>query len=112
HTAWPCATGIESVQSVFASRHGALERTLELLDALARQESVSPTSFSLSVHNSTAGLFSIARTDRGAATAMAAGPDTLALSLLEGANLVAEGAEAVLLCSPAGAPEPPHAARP
>jgi len=108
HTAWPCAAGLTSVQSVFASRHGALSRTLELLDALARQETVSPASFSLSVHNSTAGLFSIARGDRGAATAMAAGADTLAMSLLEGANLVAEGAENVLVCYADDTLPPPY----
>ena len=97
-TAWPCTEGLESVQSVFASRHGALERTVELLNALSRADTLSPTSFSLSVHNSTAGLFSIARTDRGAATAMAAGEDSLGMSLLEGANLIAAGASHVLVC--------------
>ena len=97
-TAWPCTEGLESVQSVFASRHGALERTVELLNALSRADTLSPTSFSLSVHNSTVGLFSIARTDRGAATAMAAGEDSLGISLLEGANLIAAGASHVLVC--------------
>ena len=97
-TAWPCAEGLESVQSVFASRHGALGRTVELLIALSRAETLSPTSFSLSVHNSTVGLFSIARTDRSAATAMAAGEDSLGMSLLEGANLIAAGASHVLVC--------------
>lgn len=97
-TAWPCAEGLASVQSVFSSRHGALDRTLELLIHLARRETLSPTTFSLSVHNSTVGLFSIARNDRGAATAMAAGPDSLTLALLEGANQVAEGAPCVLVC--------------
>jgi hypothetical protein len=97
HTAWPCAEGLDSVQSVFASRHGALNRTVELLTALANGEMLSPTVFSLSVHNSVAGLFSIARGDRGAATAMAAGLDTLGLSILEGANMIAAGAEQVLV---------------
>lgn len=97
HTAWPCAAGLESVQLVFASRHGALHRTVDMLTALANDEVLSPTLFSLAVHNSTAGLFSIARGDRGAATAMAAGPDTLALAILEGANMVAEGAANVLV---------------
>ena len=97
-TAWPCAEGLASVQSVFASRHGALGRTVELLTALARGEALSPASFSLSVHNSTVGLFSIARGDRGAATAMAAGDDSLGMSLLEGANLIAAGASHVLVC--------------
>ena len=97
-TAWPCSEGVESVQSVFASRHGTLERTVELLDAINRAEALSPTSFSLSVHNSNAGLFSIARSDRGASTAMAAGEDSLGLGLLEGANLIAAGARYVLVC--------------
>ncbi|HSC47624.1 MAG TPA: beta-ketoacyl synthase chain length factor, partial [Gammaproteobacteria bacterium] len=98
HTAWSCLEGIPSVQFVFASRHGDLDRTLELLTGLASQETLSPTVFSLSVHNSAAGLLSIARGDRGAATAMSAGPDTLGMGLLEGASLIAEGAERVLVC--------------
>jgi hypothetical protein len=97
-TVWPCAEGRDSVPCVFASRHGVLERTLELLTALAREETLSPTSFSLSVHNGNAGLFSIARGDRAAATAIAAGRDSLGMSLLEGANLIAEGADEVLVC--------------
>ena len=97
-TAWPCAEGLSSVPCVFASRHGVLDRTLELLIALARDEILSPTSFSLSVHNSNAGLFSIARGDRAAAIALAAGRDSLGMSLLEGANLIAEGADEVLVC--------------
>lgn len=120
-TAWPCTAGLSTVQSVFSSRHGALDRTLELLDALAKDEVLSPTVFSLSVHNSNLGLFSIARSDRGAATALAAGADSLALGLLEGANLIAEGAEQVLVCyaddslaAPYAAflPEEPSAHRP
>ncbi len=109
-TAWPCAAGLDSVQSVFASRHGALERTLELLDALAREEALSPTSFSLSVHNSSVGLFSIARGDRGAATAMAAGADGLGLALLEGANLISEGSDGVLVCYADAPLQEPYAA--
>ncbi|HVC37863.1 MAG TPA: beta-ketoacyl synthase chain length factor, partial [Gammaproteobacteria bacterium] len=39
----------------------------------------------------------IARGDRSAATAMAAGPDTLGLSILEAATMIAEGAKRVLV---------------
>lgn len=98
HTAWPCAEGIDSLPFVFASRHGDLDRTLDLLTSLAQGEVLSPTDFSLSVHNSTAGLFSIARGDRAPATALAAGPDTLGMALIEGVNLVAAGAGQVLVC--------------
>ena len=97
HTAWPCAEGLDSVQYVFASRHGALNRTVELLTALADNDLLSPTLFTLSVNNSVAGLFAIARGDRSAATAMAAGPDTLGLSILEAATMIAEGAKRVLV---------------
>ncbi|HET7922522.1 MAG TPA: beta-ketoacyl synthase chain length factor [Gammaproteobacteria bacterium] len=106
-TAWPCADGLETVQLVFASRHGALTRTMEMLTAMANEEPLSPTLFSLAVHNSNAGLFSIARGDRGAATAMAAGEDSLPLAILEAANMVMEGAPHVLVtCTDERAPAP------
>ncbi|MGH8278849.1 MAG: beta-ketoacyl synthase chain length factor [Gammaproteobacteria bacterium] len=98
HTAWSCVDGLDAVQIVFASRHGALRRTLEMLTALAYSEPLSPTVFSLAVHNSPAGLYSIARKDRSAATALAAGPDTLSMALLEGAGMIAAGSSRVLVC--------------
>ncbi|MGA7817396.1 beta-ketoacyl synthase chain length factor, partial [Caballeronia sp.] len=39
------------VRIVFASRHGELRRTTEILRAIGEEEAVSPTSFSLSVLN-------------------------------------------------------------
>ncbi|MGE5626216.1 MAG: beta-ketoacyl synthase chain length factor [Bacillota bacterium] len=107
-TAWPCAEGRESVRFVFGSRHGSLDRTLQLLTALAREEALSPTDFSLSVHNSIAGLYSIARGDRAAATALAAGGDTLGMALLEGAAMIAEGAGVVLVCYADDRVPPPY----
>jgi hypothetical protein len=93
----PCVEGIDSVKAVFGSRHGALNRTVAMLEDLARGEAVSPSAFSLAVHNGVAGLFSIARGDRGPATALAAGEDTLGVCLLEGAGMIAEGADNVLV---------------
>lgn len=98
HTAWPCVAGLDAVELVFASRHGALLRTMEMLVALVNREPLSPTLFSLAVHNSVAGLYSIARGDHSAATAMAAGQDTLGMSLVEGAGMIAAGAKYVLVC--------------
>lgn len=98
HTAWPCLEALDSVTFVFATRHGSLRRTMELLAALAHDQLLSPALFSTSVHNGTAGLYSIARGDRGAATAIAAGMDTLGMGLLEGAGLIAAGATHVLVC--------------
>lgn len=98
HTAWPCLAGLDAAHFVFASRDGSLARTLELLAALAHDEPLSPTVFSVSVHNGTTGLCSIARKDRSAATAVAAGRDSLGMGLLEAACQVSAGAEHVVMC--------------
>ncbi len=108
HVAWRCAEGQADLPLVFASRHGSLARTVELLDGLARDEPLSPAAFSLSVHNGAAGLFSIARADRSPATALAAGSGTLAAALLEGAGMLTEGTGAVLVVYADETPPPQY----
>jgi hypothetical protein len=83
HVARDCAGDAASLRLVFASRHGELGYTVSLLRALAAAEPLSPTQFSLSVHNAAAGLFSTFRGDRAASTAVAAGAATLGQALLE-----------------------------
>lgn len=68
---------------VFASRHGEMERTVAVLRDLALGAELSPTLFSLSVHNSVAGLWSILKENRGPSTALAAGPETFGWGLLD-----------------------------
>lgn len=89
HTCLRHDTGIPIV---FASRHGELTRTSEILGALAKSEPPSPTAFSLSVHNSGVGLLGMIRGDRIASTAVAAGELTLAMGVLE-ALVQAESAQ-------------------
>jgi hypothetical protein len=96
-TAWRLAPQGAPVVSVFGSRHGQVARSAVLLEALAQGTPLSPMDFSLSVHNACAGLFSIARQDRSASSAVAAGGEELASAMLEAAGLLAEGAESVLL---------------
>lgn len=108
HTVWPCLEGLDAAEFVFASRHGALRRTIDLLIALAHGEPLSPTTFSVSVHNGTAGLYSMARSDRSAATAIGAGRDTLSMGLLEGAGLIAAGTKHVLMCYADDSLPPPY----
>lgn len=83
HVANACAAGRDAVSLVYASRHGELGRTVELLRNLARDEALSPTTFSLSVLNSAAGVFAIARGDPSPATAVAAGRESFGFGLVE-----------------------------
>ncbi|TAK91865.1 MAG: 3-oxoacyl-ACP synthase [Burkholderiaceae bacterium] len=68
---------------VYASRHGDMRQTINLLSALADDEPLSPTAFGMSVHNAIAGMWSIQRQDRSAASAISAGESTLHSGLLE-----------------------------
>jgi hypothetical protein len=92
-----CSEGLGPVATVFASRHGEVHRSVELLTALARDEPLSPMAFSLSVHNAAAGLFSIGREDRSASSSVAAGRDSLPMAMLEACGVLAEGAPRVLV---------------
>ena len=89
--------GVAAIPTVFCSRHGEVSRALELLSDLARGEALSPTAFSMSVHNATAGLLTIARRDRANHIALAAGAATIEHAVIEACGLLADGAEMVLL---------------
>ncbi|MCE1229704.1 MAG: beta-ketoacyl synthase chain length factor, partial [Firmicutes bacterium] len=70
-------------RTVFASRHGELERTVTILNDLATGTELSPTLFSLSVHNAVAGLWSILQGNHGPSTALAAGTSTFGWGILD-----------------------------
>ncbi|WP_137886953.1 beta-ketoacyl synthase chain length factor [Pseudomonas sp. 2FE] len=98
--AWPLAesrVGQPQLPLVFASRHGETPRTFALLSDLAEQTPLSPTQFSLSVHNAIIGLWSILRGDTSEMTALAAEGDGLEHAILEAGMLLTAGAPAVLV---------------
>ncbi|MBJ7538706.1 beta-ketoacyl synthase chain length factor [Marinomonas transparens] len=76
----------QHIPLVFASRHGDVGLTLSLLESIAKNEPLSPTSFSLAVHNAVSGLLSIARKDPSETTAIAATENLIPLALLEAAS--------------------------
>jgi hypothetical protein len=97
-TACWCQQAEESgVPLVFASRHGDVGRSMELLEALAADEPPSPTTFGLSVHNAIAALYSILRRERGNYIALAGGMATVEAACVEAAGLLADGAREVLV---------------
>ncbi|WP_119395868.1 beta-ketoacyl synthase chain length factor [Salinibius halmophilus] len=68
---------------VFSSRHGEATQKATLAENVLYREPISPTIFSQSVHNTSAGLFSIFRKCRKPTTSIAAGKQTLSTALLE-----------------------------
>ena len=95
--AYGCIGQDRNVPTVFCSRHGEVVRSVELLRDLARGEPLSPTAFGLAVHNASAGLFSIARTDRANHVALAAGAATFEHAVIEACSQLADGAPMVLI---------------
>nr|WP_157406871.1 beta-ketoacyl synthase chain length factor [Janthinobacterium sp. CG3] len=95
--AYQCLEQRADVPTVFCSRHGEVLRAVELLGCLARGEPLSPTAFSMAVHNANAGLFSIARADRANHIALAAGASSIEHAVIEACGLLADGAPMVLL---------------
>jgi Beta-ketoacyl synthase, N-terminal domain len=88
---------LQSARFVFCSRYGELDRTLRILRSICESEPVSPTDFSLSVHNALAGLLSIASKNTAVHTAISAGADTFACGLLEAVTLLNDGSNAPVL---------------
>ncbi|WP_375761632.1 beta-ketoacyl synthase chain length factor [Corallococcus exercitus] len=82
---------------LFASRYGDLGRSVELLTQLARTEPLSPTSFSLSVHNAIGALYSIARGDTSSYGAIAAGEETVEAAFTEACGLLSDGVPRVMV---------------
>ncbi|MCG8611707.1 MAG: beta-ketoacyl synthase chain length factor [Pseudomonadales bacterium] len=76
--------GINSdMETVFASRHGDLQRTVGLLTDVIQQTELSPTQFGLSVHNATAGLFGMILGNKKASASISAGECTLHYAITE-----------------------------
>ena len=73
---------------VFASRYGEQQRTQRILEGLTKEGDVSPTAFSLSVHNAIAGLLSIAHKDEAPSVSIAAGRDTFSTAWVEASGLL------------------------
>lgn len=98
-TAMPLLENVTSgVPSVLVSRHGDLNRTVKLLTDLADREDLSPTHFSLSVHNAIGGLLSITRKDTSSMTALACGFDDISTALLEAQAILTEQDCEQVLC--------------
>ena len=104
------STGVEvaHVPLVLGSSMGELGTTLQLLEMMHSGDgALSPTRFHNSVHNTAVGYVSIATGNRGLATAISAGDETPAMTLLETIGVIRAGAtEAILVLAEEPPPEP------
>lgn len=82
---------------VYSSRHGELERNYRILHALATGQSVSPTDFAMSVHNSAVGNLTITARQAIVSSSISAGLDTFQQALCEVLSLLQAGYSRVLL---------------
>jgi hypothetical protein len=93
----PCMKAGETLPTVFSSAHGEVGKALEMLQTIQNGEELSPTAFSLSVHNAIAGLYSIAYRNQQEITVIAPGLEGMAPAFVEALGLIYEGAEQVLV---------------
>ena len=98
------------VPTVFGSAYGEMHIAIEQMDMMREGEGiVSPARFKNSVHNTAAGIFSIAHKNQGFTTAIAAGEHTPALTLLEAMvclSLQPEDGQVLLSIADETLPEP------
>jgi hypothetical protein len=94
-----------SLPSVFGSAYGEMSTTLALLQQLlAAGGQLSPAKFQASVHNTAAAQLSIALKNPSFTTSIAAGHDTVAMSLLEASAWLAKHPGQVLVACADEAP--------
>jgi hypothetical protein len=82
---------LASVPLLFGSAYGEIGTAIDMMHSFADAAGLpSPTRFHNSVHNTPVSYASIAFANQGFSTALAAGPDTVPMALVEVAALVAE----------------------
>ena len=82
---------------IFSSTHGELARSFKMMEMIEAGEEISPTSFSLSVHNAIAGLFSIVYNNKLQSTVVAPGEEGISAAFIEALGLLQEGEKEVLI---------------
>jgi hypothetical protein len=85
-----CITADQQVQTIFCSLRGESQRTFKILQDIANDEDISPTAFSLSVHNAIAGQFTIAFNNQEKSLAIAPGEQGYIAGFIEAAGLLLE----------------------
>jgi hypothetical protein len=88
--AWHCRQNFGDMPSVFFSNHGESQYYFEMLHELAAGEDVSPSRFSLCVHNAIAGLSSFHSTSFQPYVSLAGGTEGMFAAFLEAGGILLE----------------------
>ncbi len=106
------AAGVDpsTIQSVFGSAFGEIAIAIEQLEMMVTDDGrISPLTFCNSVHNTSAGVFSVAKENHSMSTSLAAGELSLGYALLEAQALLDSGVPHVLVVvGDEPLPEPLH----
>ena len=92
-----CIESGKTLPVVFSSAHGEICKSLAMLKTIQAGHELSPTAFSLSVHNAIAGLFSIAYRNSQEITVIAPGQEGIAPAFIEALGMLQEGVDEVLI---------------
>src|SRR5690606_38734250 len=95
-----------TIATVYSSMFGAMATTMSLLDQMASEPRLSPSRFQGSVHNTAAGQLSLATKNHSFSTSLAAGQQSLSMTLLEArAWLACHGGDVFVLIADEHLPE-------
>lgn len=85
-----------SVSVVFASYHGELLSTVDMLGQIKKGEPISPTDFTISVHHSPISIFSLVTGNQHTNRAIAGGEESFCYGFLDAMGLLLQGDKPVL----------------
>lgn len=94
---WDLVQNQADIPVVYASSNSEINRSFALWQTLLQEGDVSPTSFSLSVHNALVGQWSEFKQVKSETTAITARSDNLETALLEAYLLLKEGHQRILV---------------
>jgi Beta-ketoacyl synthase, N-terminal domain len=96
--AWQCQQKHGDLPTVFFSNHGESQYYYEILENLAAKQGVSPSRFSLCVHNAVAGLSSLHSASFLPYVALAGGTEGLFAAFLEAAGMLLDVPQVLVVC--------------
>ena len=95
--AWQCQQKHGDMPTVFFSSHGESQYYFQILENLATEHGISPSRFSLCVHNAIAGLSSLHSTSFQPYVSLAGGTEGLFAAFLEAAGMLLDEPQVLLV---------------